>query len=65
MGYVHARITLKNPRLPALQPAAVEAMVDTGALMLCVPESIAADLSLEESTRRKVVTADGRTQMVP
>jgi len=40
-------------------------MVDTGALMLCVPQWIATNLALEESTRRKVVTADGNSHMVP
>nr|VFJ52966.1 MAG: clan AA aspartic protease, AF_0612 family [Candidatus Kentron sp. DK]VFJ68008.1 MAG: clan AA aspartic protease, AF_0612 family [Candidatus Kentron sp. DK] len=65
MGYVHAEITLKNPRLPARQLAAVTAMVDTGALMLCLPQRLVDELSLEESTRRKVVTADGSAHMVP
>jgi len=65
MGYVHAQITLKNPGVPSLKPVSIEAMVDTGALMLCVPERIAADLSLKESTRRKVITADGGTHMAP
>jgi len=58
MGYVHAR-------LPLREPAAVTAMVDTGALMLCLPQRLVDELSLEESTRRKVVIADGSTYMVP
>lgn len=33
--------------------------------MLCVPDRIATALSLEESNRRKVVTADGSVHMVP
>ncbi len=65
MGYVHAEIILKNPRLPELKPVNVRSMVDTGALMLCMPEHMAAQLKLETNSQREVTTADGRTQMVP
>jgi len=41
MGYVHAKIQLKNPRLQKLKPISTKAMVDTGALMLCIPAHIA------------------------
>ncbi|MGK5091146.1 clan AA aspartic protease [Deltaproteobacteria bacterium TL4] len=65
MGYVHTEIEIKNPRLPALQPLKVKAMVDTGALTLCIPEHIALQLQLETNNLREVTTADGRKQMVP
>lgn len=65
MGHIHAQIKLKNPRVPQLKPVDVRSMVDTGALMLCIPEHIAAQLKLETSSQREVTTADGRTQMVP
>ncbi|MCK4761452.1 MAG: clan AA aspartic protease [Candidatus Aminicenantes bacterium] len=65
MGYVHAEIKLKNPRLPELKPLAVKAMVDTGALMLYIPEHIALQLELKSDNQREVTTADGRKQMVP
>ena len=65
MGYVHAQIKLKNPRLPELKPISVKAMVDTGALMLCIPEHIALQLKLETNNKREVTTADGRKQLVP
>lgn len=45
MGYVHAEIKLKNPRLPNLKIITVKAMVDTGALALCIPEHIALQLN--------------------
>ena len=64
MGYVHANITLKNPRLPALKPASISAMVDTGALILCIPEHVAAQLKLEENSQREVTTADGKSHLV-
>ena len=44
MGYVHAEIKLKNPRLPDLKIITVKAMVDTGALTLCIPDHIALQL---------------------
>ena len=65
MGYVHAEIKLKNPRLPDLKPIIVKAMVDTGALTLCIPKHIALQMKLETNTQREVTTADGRKQMVP
>ena len=65
MGYVHAEITLKNPRLEKLLPLKVKAMVDTGALMLCIPEHVALQLELKGDQMRDVTTADGRRHKVP
>lgn len=65
MGYVHAEIKLKNPRLTDLKPIIVKAMVNTGALTLCIPKHIALQMQLETNTQREVTTADGRRQMVP
>ncbi|GAB6039620.1 clan AA aspartic protease [Endothiovibrio diazotrophicus] len=64
MGYVHATIELKNPRLPELKSLLVKAMVDTGALTLCIPEHVAAQLKLEENSKREVTSADGRSHLV-
>jgi len=64
MGYVHTEIILKNPRLPDLQPLTMTAMVDTGALTLCIPEHIALQLQLETNSQREVTITDGRKQMV-
>jgi hypothetical protein len=41
-------ITLKNPRLPDLEPIEVEALADTGSLHLSIPEHIRLQLRLEE-----------------
>lgn len=65
MGYVHAEITLSNPKRGELRPVPVKALVDSGALMLCIPQSIASQLDLATETQREVTTADGRTQKVP
>jgi clan AA aspartic protease len=65
MGYVHAEIRLRNPRLPELNPLTVTAVVDTGAMTLCIPEHVALQLQVENRSMREVTTADGRTQMVP
>ena len=65
MGYVHAEIILKNPRLPDIKSITVKALVDTGALTLCIPEHMALQLKLETNNQREVTTADGRKQMVP
>ena len=64
MGYVHAQITLKNPRLPKLKPLEIRSLVDTGALMLCIPEHIAVQLKLESNGEREITTADGRKTIV-
>ncbi len=65
MGYVHAQIQLKNPRMPELKPVSAKALVDTGALMLCIPEHIALQLELEKKNIREVTLADGKKQKVP
>lgn len=61
MGHVYAQIQLSNPKEVALAPARVRALVDSGATVSCVPESIAVQLQLEEIDRRAVQTADGTT----
>jgi clan AA aspartic protease len=64
MGIAHARVTLSNARLPNVAPIEVDALADTGAVHLCIPEHIAVQLELEEHDRRDVVLADGRRQLV-
>jgi clan AA aspartic protease len=65
MGYVHAEIELSNPREPGLNPLMTRAMVDTGALTLCIPEHVQLQLRLEEAEKREITTADGRKSVVP
>ncbi len=65
MGLVYANIQLSNPKKPDLRPLTVKAMVDTGAVMLCIPEHVALQLQLEEIEKREVTVADGRHCTVP
>lgn len=60
MGQVQAKIKLSNPRESALAPLEVEALVDTGAITLCVPEHVAIQLNLEVLEQREVITADAQ-----
>lgn len=65
MGHVFADIELSNPRQPDLIPMKVRALVDTGALMLCIPEHVALQLNLQTESMREVSVADGRNVNVP
>jgi clan AA aspartic protease len=65
MGYVHAKIVLSNPRESRLSPIEVEALVDTGAMTLWIPEHLMVQLRLTEIEKREVTTADGKSMVVP
>ena len=65
MGHVFAEIELSNPRQPSLTTIKANALADTGALMLCIPEHIANQLQLETESLREVSVADGRSSNVP
>ena len=64
MGYVHADIELDNPREANLESISISALVDTGSLMLCIPEHIKVQLNLEEAEKREVTNADGKKHLV-
>ena len=65
MGHVFAQVELSNPRQQDETPVAVTAMADTGALMLCIPETVARRINLETESMRDVSVADGRSLRVP
>ena len=65
MGHVFVQIELSNPRQEDRTPISVTAMADTGALMLCIPETVAGRLDLETESMRDVSVADGRSLRVP
>lgn len=65
MGRVYTELVLSNARDSKLAPISVNALVDTGALHLCIPEHIALQLSLDELERREVTLADGAKHIVP
>lgn len=58
MGLIHAEIELSNARDEDLLPMNVNALVDSGALHLCIPQHVATQLQLAVHDRREVVTAD-------
>jgi len=65
MGLIYADIELSNPRDSSLRPLLVKALVDTGAITICIPEHVAVQLKLEEIEKREVTTADERSHVVP
>lgn len=65
MGLVYADIELINPKEQTLKPMKINALVDTGAITLCIPEHIVLQLKLEALEQREVTTADGQKRLVP
>lgn len=65
MGLVRAKVQLSNPRNGDLKPIEVDALVDTGAMALCLPEHVALQLDLKEIERREATYADERRVLVP
>ncbi len=63
MGLIRAKIKLANPKDVSLAPMEVDALVDTGALHLCIPQHIAVQLQLTEIYKREVTTADGNKRL--
>jgi clan AA aspartic protease len=64
MGLVNSTILLRNPRLPALAMQ-VDALADSGALHLCIPEHVCACLQLETISEKEATLADGSRKLVP
>jgi clan AA aspartic protease len=65
MGIVNAKILLKNPRKPELNPIEVMSLVDSGAIHLCIPEHMQIQLELDEIDKKEAILADGRKLLVP
>ena len=65
MGLITVTVELSNPRQPQLSPLEVSALVDTGAMTICLPEHVAVQLQLPEIEKREVTTADERSHVVP
>jgi len=62
---IRAPIELSNPTKPDLKPIAVEALVDTGAMTICIPEHIAVQLELQTIETREGTAADEKSHVVP
>ncbi len=65
MGLTMATLLLSNPKHPELSAIEIDALADTGALHLCIPEHIAIQLQLEEVDKKEVTLADGSKQQAP
>lgn len=65
MGLVNAKITLKNPRQKNLKPIEEIALVDSGAVHLCIPEHIKIQLKLEAIDTKEVTLAAGSKKLIP
>ncbi len=64
MGIILADIELANARQDDLLPMTVNALVDSGAVHLCIPQHVANQLRLPVLDRREVTVASGASQMV-
>ena len=65
MSMIHVNLELTNPKNSGLKPIDVKALVDTGAVTICIPEHIVVQLQLEEIEKREVTTADEKSHVVP
>ena len=59
-----AKVTLANPRDASISSIEANALVDSGAVHLCIPEHIKIQLKLEEIDRKEVTLADGTRRLV-
>jgi clan AA aspartic protease len=64
MGIVYQQIRLANAARPDLEEYDAKALVDTGAIDLCIPKHVANQLRLEAVEQREVTLADGRKELV-
>lgn len=64
MGITYADLRLANQSRPDLEEIDASALVDTGALHLCIPEHVAMQLQLNPLKQREVQTADGKSHMI-
>ncbi len=64
MGIILTDIELANARQDDLLPMTVNALVDSGAVHLCIPQHVANQLKLPVLDRREVTVANGASEMV-
>lgn len=65
MGIIRTTFEFANPTNRDLSPVTAEALVDTGAVHLCLPEHLAIQLDLRELEQREVTLANGHRIRVP
>lgn len=64
MGIVYQHIRIANAAKPNLEEIDAKALVDSGAIDLCIPRHVAIQLKLETLEQREVTYADGRKEAV-
>ena len=64
MGLIRADIQLANVQQPDLEPMSVTALVDSGAMHMCIPQHVANQLDLPVHEQRPVTLADGAEKQV-
>lgn len=64
MGVIYADLRVSNFAQPELEEITVNALVDTGALDLVIPEHLAIQLRLTDLKPREVHLADGTRKLV-
>ncbi len=65
MGIIRTAFEFANPTNRDLSPVTAVALVDTGAVHLCLPEHLAIQLDLKELEQREVTLANGHRIRVP
>ena len=65
MALIYADVNLSNMQRPELSALQTRALVDSGALHLCIAEHVALQLKLQELEKREVIVADGNKRLVP
>jgi clan AA aspartic protease len=63
MGIIRTELALENPKENNFESLKVIALVDTGALHLCIPNSVAMQLNLNEIDKRPVKIANGESHL--
>lgn len=64
MGLVHQKIRIANAARDDLEEIDARALVDTGAIDLCLPKLVVLQLNLKTIEQRMVTYADGRKELV-
>ena len=64
MGIVYQHIRIANAAKPNLEEIDAKALVDSGAIDLCIPRHVAIQLKLDTLEQREVTYADGRKEAV-
>lgn len=64
MGITHIELRLANDGRSDLEEINKVALVDTGAMHLCIPEQVALQLQLKDAGFRDITLADGKKKRV-